>query len=150
MRMKKGVISSDTPGGPNGKTKLPPKRGFPAKRPLERTLFLLDWLADRDLQRRVQIGLNKGEAHHALKRAISFHRRGEIRDRTSDGQHHRIAALNLLAAIIIYWNSWKLGEVVARRVEAGQAPALDLLPHVSPLGWEHINLTGEYRWRSLG
>lgn len=117
---------------------------------VERTLFLLDWLADRDLQRRVQIGLNKGEAHHALKRAISFHRRGEIRDRTSEGQHHRIAALNLLAAIIIYWNSWKLGEVVARLVEAGQAPALDLLPHVSPLGWEHITLTGEYRWRSLG
>ena len=22
----------------------------------------------------------------------------------------------------------------------------DLLAHVSPLGWEHINLTGEYRW----
>ena len=61
-----------------------------------------------------------------------------------------MAALNLLAAIIIYWNSWKLGEVVARMVEAGQAPALDLLPHVSPLGWEHINLTGEYRGRSLG
>ena len=116
---------------------------------VERTLFLLDWLADRDLQRRVQIGLNKGEAHHALKRAISFHRRGEIRDRTSDGQHHRIAALNLLAAIIIYWNSWKLGEVVARMVENGQVPPLDLLSHVSPLGWEHINLTGEYRWPSL-
>ncbi|RWM40156.1 MAG: hypothetical protein EOR76_36035 [Mesorhizobium sp.] len=32
-------------------------------------------------KRRAQIGLNKGEAHHALKRAISFHRRGEIRDR---------------------------------------------------------------------
>jgi hypothetical protein len=24
-----------------------------------------------------------------------------------------------------------------------------LLTHVSPLGWEHINLTGEYRWPSL-
>ncbi|GEM_PF-3413874 len=22
----------------------------------------------------------------------------------------------------------------------------NLLAHVSPLGWEHINLTGEYRW----
>ena len=22
----------------------------------------------------------------------------------------------------------------------------ELLAHVSPLGWEHINLTGEYRW----
>ena len=24
----------------------------------------------------------------------------------------------------------------------------ELLAHVSPLGWEHINLTGEYRWRA--
>ena len=23
----------------------------------------------------------------------------------------------------------------------------DLLQHVSPLGWEHINLTGDYVWR---
>jgi hypothetical protein len=23
-----------------------------------------------------------------------------------------------------------------------------MMPHVSPLGWEHINLTGEYRWTS--
>ncbi len=117
---------------------------------VERTLFLLDWLADRDLQRRTQIGLNKGEAHHALKRAISFHRRGEIRDRTSDGQHHHIAALNLIAAIIIYWNSWELGELVARTVEAGRAFAGSPVPRLS--GWEHINLTGEYRyrWRSLG
>ena len=22
-----------------------------------------------------------------------------------------------------------------------------LLPHLSPLGWEHINLTGNYNWR---
>ena len=21
-----------------------------------------------------------------------------------------------------------------------------LLPHISPLGWEHINLTGDYNW----
>ena len=39
---------------------------------------------DAQLQRRAQIGLYKGEAHHALKRAISFHRRGEIRDRSAD------------------------------------------------------------------
>ncbi len=54
---------------------------------VERTLFMIDWILDAELQRRAQIGLNKGEAHHALKRAISFHRRGEIRDRSAEGQH---------------------------------------------------------------
>ena len=50
--------------------------------------------------RRAQVGLNKGEAHHALKRAINFHQRGELRDRIAEGQHYRVAGLNLLAAII--------------------------------------------------
>ncbi|MCP1237968.1 Tn3 family transposase [Gluconobacter kondonii] len=113
---------------------------------IERTLFMIDWILDAGLQRQAQIGLNKGEAHHALKRAISFHRRGEIRDRSGEGQHYRIAGMNLLAAIIIFWNTMKLGEVVDRRAVDGIIIPPDLLAHVSPLGWEHINLTGEYRW----
>jgi TnpA family transposase len=37
---------------------------------VERTLFIINWLIDADMQRRAQIGLNKGEAHHALKNAL--------------------------------------------------------------------------------
>ena len=44
---------------------------------------MIDWILNADLQRRSQIGLDKGEAHYGLKRAISFHRRGEIRDRSA-------------------------------------------------------------------
>jgi len=51
---------------------------------VERTLFIIDWLLDTDMQRRAQIGLNKGEAHHALKNALRIGRQGEIRDRTTD------------------------------------------------------------------
>ena len=69
--------------------------------------------------RRALVGLNKGEAHHALKCAINFHQRGELRDRTGEGQHYRVAGLNLLAAIIIYWNRLKLGEAVFARRQAG-------------------------------
>jgi TnpA family transposase len=115
---------------------------------VERSLFLLRWIADTDLQRRAQLGLNKGEAHHALKRAISLGRRGEIRDRSSEGQHHRMAGLNLLAAAVIHWNTRHLGRLVAELTAAGQAPDPALLPHVSPLAWEHVLLTGEYKWRS--
>jgi Tn3 transposase DDE domain len=46
------------------------------------------------MHRRARVGLNKGESHHALKQAINFYRRGEIRDRTTEGQHYRIAGLN--------------------------------------------------------
>ena len=117
---------------------------------IERSLFMIEWTTDPDVRRRALVGLNKGEAHHALKRAINFHQRGELRDRTGEGQHYRIAGLNLLAAIIIYWNTLKLGEAVFAKREAGLKVPAEFLTHVSPLGWEHINLTGEYRWPGAG
>ncbi|NJO36362.1 MAG: Tn3 family transposase [Rhizobiales bacterium] len=113
---------------------------------IERTLFIIDWLLDADMQRRAQVGLNKGEAHHALKNALRIGRQGEIRDRTAEGQHYRMAGLNLLAAIVIYWNTLHLGHAVATRRKAGLNCPVDLLAHISPLGWAHILLTGEYRW----
>lgn len=116
-----------------------------AKGRVERTLFIIDWLLDADMQRRAQIGLNKGEAHHALKNALRIGRQGEIRDRTSEGQHFRMAGLNLLAAIVIYWNTKHLGLAVANRRREGLDVSPNLLAHISPLGWAHILLTGEYR-----
>ena len=98
------------------------------------------------MQHRANTGLNKGEAHHALKNALWIGRHGEIRDRSSEGQHYRMAGLNLLAAIVIYWNTAHLGEAVRQRKHAGLTVEPELMAHISPLGWVHILLTGEYRW----
>ena len=116
---------------------------------VERTLFIIDWLLDTDMQRRAQVGLNKGEAHHALKSALRIGRQGEIRDRTIEGQHFRIAGLNLLATIIIYWNTDHLGRAAVQRKRTGFSTPEELLAHISPLGWAHILLTGEYRWPKM-
>ena len=113
---------------------------------IERTLFMLDWALDPAMQRRAQIGLNKGESHHALKNALRIGRQGEIRDRSTEGQHYRMAGLNLLAAIVIYWNTVRLGEAVARRRRAGLPVAPELLAHTAPLGWGHLLINGEYKW----
>ena len=61
---------------------------------------------DADMQRRANTGMNKGEAHHALRTGGQ----GEIRDRSSEGQHYRMAGLNLLAAIVIHWNNAHPGQ----------------------------------------
>ena len=57
-----------------------------------------------------------------------------------------MAGLNLLAAIVISWNTAHLGEAVRQRQLAGLTVEPELLAHISPLGWAHILLTGEYRW----
>jgi TnpA family transposase len=98
------------------------------------------------MQSRSQMGLNKGESHHALKRALNFNRRGEITDLTSENQHLRMMHLNLLAAIVIYWNTKHLGRVIDNMRRSGIQIDEEKLSHLSPLGWEHIILTGFYEW----
>ena len=72
---------------------------------IDRALFMLEWLQCPELRRRVRIGLNKGEAKNALSRAVCFHRRGLVHDRTFDDQRLRAGGLNLVVAAIVYWNT---------------------------------------------
>jgi len=112
---------------------------------LERTLFTLDWMQNPELRRRVQTGLNKGEARNALARAVFFNRLGELRDRSYDNQRHRASGLNLLTAAITLWNTVYLDHALTTTGHPTNDPLLD---HLSPLGWEHINLTGDYTWNN--
>ena len=114
---------------------------------IERTLFTLEWLQNTELRRRVQIGLNKGEAKNALARAVFFNRLGEIRDRSFENQRYRASGLTLVVAAIILWNTVYLGRAIDDLKAQGLPVDDNLLEHLSPLGWEHINLTGDYVWR---
>jgi len=107
---------------------------------IERTLFTLQWLSDPVLRQRSHAGLNKGEASNALRRAVFFHRQGEIRDRTFENQSFRASGLSLITAAIVHWNMVYLDRAVRQlRAQGGIVPD-DLLAHVAPLGWEHIAL----------
>jgi TnpA family transposase len=53
---------------------------------IEKTVFLLDYISNEALRRRIQRGLNKGEAMNALVRAIFFGKRGKFRERELQDQ----------------------------------------------------------------
>ena len=59
-----------------------------------------------------------------------------VRDRVDHGHRREPASPGRL----------ELGDAVFARRQAGLDVPAELLAHVSPLGWEHINLTGECRW----
>lgn len=108
----------------------------------------LDWLQSVELRRRVHAGLNKGEARNALARMVSINRLGEIRDRSFEQQRYRASGLNLItAATIVLWNTVHL-ERATNALRSHGRTADDMLRYRSPLGWEHINLTGHYLWQS--
>ncbi|MBP0440334.1 MULTISPECIES: Tn3 family transposase [Phyllobacteriaceae] len=115
---------------------------------IERSLFMIEWYSSPVLRRRCQAGLNKGEAAHKLKRAVFFHERGEIRDRSFESQAFRASGLNLVVSAIVHWNTVYIERAVTHLRNARREIPDHLLKHISPLSWEHINLTGIYTWDS--
>jgi len=113
---------------------------------IEKTIFILDYITNETLRRRVHRGLNKGEAMNGLARALFFGKRGEFRERGIQDQLQRASALNIIINAISVWNTVYLGE--ATKFKKNHALKEELLPHISPLGWEHINFLGEYKFNS--
>lgn len=80
--------------------------------------------------------------------AVFFYRLGEIRDRSFEQQRYRASGLNLVTAAIVLWNTVYLERATSALRSHSQTVDDTLLQYLSPLGWEHINLTGDYLWRS--
>lgn len=112
---------------------------------IERGIHTLKWLRQPAFRRRVGAGLNKGEARHKLARAVFFNRLGEVRDRAFEDQQNRASGLNLVMQAITVWNTVYIERAVAELRKHRQIDDA-LLQHVSPLGWGHIILTGDYDW----
>ena len=53
-----------------------------------------------------------------------------------------------MTAAIVLWNTVYLARAANALRSHGQAIDGRLLQYLSPLGWEHINLTGDYLWRN--
>ncbi len=58
-------------------------------------------------------------------------------------------ALNLVVAAIILWNTAYLDRALELLQKEGIAIPEDIPPHISPLGWEHITITGTYHWKGV-
>ena len=58
---------------------------------------------------------------------------------------NRASGLNLLVTAIILWNTRYLEPAIAALRQAEDVPD-QLFAHLSPLSWEHVNLTGDYIW----
>lgn len=112
-----------------------------------RTLFMLSWWKDPELRRRSNWNLNKGEALNKLKKILFFNNLGELRARDVTNQAKRASGLNVLVSMVSVWNTVYLQRAIAHLESEGTVIPHEILQRISPLGFEHINLTGDYVWR---
>ena len=115
-----------------------------------RTLYLLDVVDDVQLRQNVQTALNRGEAYHRLRRAVSYVNGGKFRVKTEAEQQIWNECSRLIANAIIYYNSVLLSGVYEQKLVANDEAALAIIRGVSPAAWRNVNLMGAMDFRADG
>ncbi|WP_281649109.1 Tn3 family transposase [Parendozoicomonas sp. Alg238-R29] len=111
---------------------------------LVKCLYMLDYVDNKTLRQFVQQALNRGEAYHQLRKAISAVNGSQFRG----GNDYQIDQWNdcarLIANSIIYYNSALLSGLIEKFQKNDNQRIVDLISRFSPVAWSHIQLTGNY------
>jgi TnpA family transposase len=122
-------------------------RFYRANRDLGRifkTEFILKYMSEPQLRRRIRRGLLKVDQLHALARDVYYGRRGRINAHELHEQMNSCSCLTLILACIIYWQARELDRVLNECDPQSNGINVSLLEHVSPIEWENVVLYGEY------
>ena len=111
---------------------------------IAKTFYLLHYVADETYRRRIQIQLNRGESRHSLSRAVFHGRRGELRQAYREGQEEQLGALGFVVNLIVVWNTLYQDRILADLRSRGWDVIREDLERLSPLGYDHIKLHGQY------
>jgi TnpA family transposase len=103
------------------------------------TLYLCDYLGNREFRTEILDLLNQGEAVHSLQRAIHNGAIPAKRGRTTQQLEAISGALTLLANIVMAWNTNRIQRTADRDPRTFSN---DILSHIAPIGHGHINLRG--------
>lgn len=115
-----------------------------------RTRYILTYMNDVKLRQAVQKALNRGEAYHRLRRAISFVNGGKLRVHTEAEQQLWNDCSRLIANAIIHYNTALLSRVYEQKRAAGDQSAMDLIAGMSPVAWQHVNMFGAFDFGQTG
>ncbi len=115
-----------------------------------RTLYILTFIDDVELRQSVQKALNRGEAYHRFRRAISYVNAGKFRLKTEAEQHIWNECARLIANAVIYYNTLLLSRVYEQKRASGDHAAAAIVKDISPNAWQHVHLIGAFDFEQTG
>ncbi len=113
---------------------------------LVKTLFILRYLQQPELRKRVGRQLNKGESLHALRETVHFAHHGSVRHRQLADQAAQAAqalCLTLVVNCVAAFNAGLLTQAVDQLRSTG-LEIDDDVSHLGPTMTEHTNVHGRY------
>ncbi|MEE8264274.1 MAG: Tn3 family transposase [Gammaproteobacteria bacterium] len=113
---------------------------------LVKTIFVLRYLEDAALRRRVHAQLNKGEKLHDLRKFLFFAREGVVSQKYEEGQANQAGCLNLLTNAVIVWNTVYMQAALDSIRREGYPVQEEDLAHLWPIRFAHIHRYGKYEF----
>lgn len=113
-----------------------------------KTIFILRYLHEEPLRRRIQLQLNCGEARYEVARWLFFANRGDFRTGDYEEIMNKASCLSLLSNAVVVWNTLAMEKIVAQLRTTGQDVQDVHLARVSPLLHQHLIPNGTYRFPS--
>jgi TnpA family transposase len=117
---------------------------------LVKALYLLNYIDNAELRNHVQKALNRGEAYHQLRRAISQVNGDRFRGNSDEEIELWNECARLMANAIIYFNSKVLSNLLQSFERQGKEELADIIKRASPVAWDNINLKGKYLFAHSG
>ncbi len=111
---------------------------------INKTIYLLNYIDDKDYRRRILTQLNRGEGRHKVARAICHGQRGEIRKRYREGQEDQLGALGLVTNAVVLWNTIYMQASLEHLHQQPFEIREEDEARLSPLLHSHINMLGQY------
>ena len=109
---------------------------------LLRTLHLCDTLTLDDFRRETLRALNHNERTHTLQRQIRRAGVGSRRGRRAEELIAQSGALSLVTNLVMAWNTHQMQLTLGRWRAEGRDIDPQILHHITPMGFEHINFAG--------
>jgi TnpA family transposase len=111
-----------------------------------KTVYILRYIHEEDLRRRVQLQLNRGESRHALARWLFFANRGEFRSGNYEEIMNKASCLSLLSNAVLVWNTMAITKIITQLRAVGETIADEDLARISPLMYQHVIPNGTYHF----
>jgi hypothetical protein len=106
----------------------------------------LNYIDDVSLRNYVQRALNRGEAYHQLRRAISNVNGDQFRGNSDDEIQLWNECARLVTNAIIYFNSNVLSLLLTSFEYQQNEEKIAIVKQASPVAWYNINLKGTYHF----
>lgn len=114
-----------------------------------KSIYILRYIADKDLRYTVHLHLNHGESRHQLAKKLFFLNRGAFKTSDYEEIMNKASCLSLVSNAVLVWNTHHMQRIVDEfRAEGHDIPS-EHLQKISALMFKHLQIYGTYHFEDI-